>query len=219
MKFLVRFADNTNSSSLAAKMRRKRFRLFYDLLRSVPGNSISILDVGGTESFWIQMGFVDNNASITLINPEKIETKHQNIKSIIGDGRSMPQFKEGQFEIVFSNSAIEHVGSFEDQLRMAQEIRRVGKRYFVQTPNYYFPLEPHFLFPFFHWLPVTLRAFLVRHFSLGWFERIKDPQKSLALVSEIRIMNGRELKAAFPDAVIWKERFLGLTKSLVAIKR
>jgi hypothetical protein len=218
MKFLVRFADNTNPLSLAAKLRRKRFRLFYNLLRSVPENSISILDVGGTESFWIQMGFVDNNVSITLINPEKIETTHQNIKSIIGDGRSMPQFKDGQFEIVFSNSAIEHVGSYEDQLGMAQEIRRVGKRYFVQTPSYYFPLEPHFLFPFFHWLPVTLRAFLVRHFSLGWFKATRDPVSAMELVSGIRLMKSSELQAAFPDAVIWKEKVLGLTKSLVAIK-
>jgi hypothetical protein len=218
MKFLVRFADNTNAASLASKLRRRRFKLFHDLLSKVHGNSVSILDVGGTESFWNQMGPIDKNVAITLINPERIETTGRNIKSIIGDGRVMPQFNDREFDIVFSNSAIEHVGSYEDQLNMAREIRRVGKRYFVQTPNYYFPLEPHFLFPFFQWLPLSLRAFLAQHFSLGWFERMNDPAKARALVSSVRLMTRSEIASAFPDAVIWKERFWGITKSFVAYK-
>ena len=77
----------------------------------------------------------------------------------------MPEFTTGEFDVVFSNSVIEHVGDFDDQRRMADEVRRVGRRFFVQTPNRWFPLEVHTRLPFVHWLPdaVAGRAYdLVR---------------------------------------------------------
>jgi 2-polyprenyl-3-methyl-5-hydroxy-6-metoxy-1,4-benzoquinol methylase len=73
----------------------------------------------------------------------------------------MPQFQNDEFDIVFSNSVIEHVGSYEEQNLMASEVRRVGKRYFIQTPNLFFPIEPHFLFPFFQFLPLDYRVTLI----------------------------------------------------------
>jgi ubiquinone/menaquinone biosynthesis C-methylase UbiE len=86
---------------------------------------------------------------ITLLNPELSESAPSNFTAFVGDGRSMPQFEDHQFDIVFSNSTIEHVGSIDDQRAMAREIVRVGRKYYVQTPNRYFPIEPHFVFPFF----------------------------------------------------------------------
>jgi hypothetical protein len=61
----------------------------------------------------------------------------------------MPQYRDKEFDIAFSNSVIEHVGNDLRIRQMADEVRRVGRNY-LQTPNYYFPLEPHFFFPFFH---------------------------------------------------------------------
>lgn len=131
----------------------------------------------------------------------------------------MKEFEDKQFDIVFSNSVIEHVGSFEDQLKMADEIRRVGEKYFVQTPNYFFPIEPHFLFPFFQFLPVKLRIFLVSHFSIGWYERIQDPERALRAVTENRLLKPAEMKQLFPECKIWREKIFGITKSLIAISR
>ena len=138
------------------------------------------------------------------------------MKWIVGDARFMP-FTDESFDVVFSNSVIEHMGKWEDQKRFAGEIRRVGKRYFVQTPNYYFPVEPHFITPFIHWLPrsvgrrligLTVRYLLTR-----------DLQRSLEVFDEVRLLRPKEMRDMFPDAKIVYERVLGLPKSIFAIKK
>lgn len=106
-------------------------------------------------------------------------------------------------------------GDFEGQRRMAAEIRRVGERYFVQTPNRYFPIEPHFLFPGYQFLPFEARVFLVRHFELGWVGRIPDPVQAAKTVGAIRLLDRAELETLFPRARIYRERFCGLTKSFI----
>ncbi|HWS70973.1 MAG TPA: class I SAM-dependent methyltransferase, partial [Thermoanaerobaculia bacterium] len=70
-----------------------------------------------------------------------------------------------------SNSVLEHVA---DMPAMAREIRRVGRRWYVQTPNRWFPVEPHFLVPFFQFLPIATRAWLLTRFDLGWLTRTKS---------------------------------------------
>jgi 2-polyprenyl-3-methyl-5-hydroxy-6-metoxy-1,4-benzoquinol methylase len=127
----------------------------------------------------------------------------------------MSQFRPKEFDFVFSNSVIEHVGSYADQSRMAKEIERVGKRYFVQTPNFYFPIEPHFVFPAFHWLPITIRVWLITHFNLGWYSKFSDVQSASAEVRSIRLLKKREFVRLFPDSKLFEERFFGLTKSFV----
>ena len=99
---------------------------------------------------------------------------------------------------------------------MSQEVRRVGKKYYVQTPNRNFPIEPHFIFPFFQFLPVALRVWLLQHFNGGWYSRIPDPERALSEIIPIRLMNKAEFERLFPDAIIFEERFCGMTKSFVA---
>jgi hypothetical protein len=125
----------------------------------------------------------------------------------------MPEFGDKQFDVVFSNSVIEHVGDFADQRRMADEVQRVGRRYYVQTPNRYFPMEPHFLFPLFGVLPIPVRAFLLRHLSLGWYTKIGDRAESFRVARSIRLLTRRELLSLFPGAQLVRERVAGLTKS------
>jgi ubiquinone/menaquinone biosynthesis C-methylase UbiE len=134
----------------------------------------------------------------------------------VGDARDLSQFADHEFDVVFSNSVIEHVGSVGDQQKMANEIRRVGRFYFVQTPNRGFPLEPHFMFPFFQFLPVSCRAKLLQKFNLGWIARVPEFQNAKLVVQSIRLLTRRDLEQLFPEAEIFEERFLGLTKSFVA---
>jgi hypothetical protein len=108
---------------------------------------------------------------------------------------------------------IEHVGDFADQRRMADEVQRVGRRYYVQTPNRYFPMEPHFLFPLFGVLPIPVRAFLLRHLALGWYTKIEDRAESFQVARSIRLLTRRELLSLFPHAQLVRERVAGLTKS------
>jgi 2-polyprenyl-3-methyl-5-hydroxy-6-metoxy-1,4-benzoquinol methylase len=124
-------------------------------------------------------------------------------------------FREREFDIVFSNSVIEHVGKYEQQAQMAKEVLRVGRRYFLQTPNRFFPIEPHFVFPLFQFLPVFLRIWLVSHFDLGWHKKASDTQEAVALANSIRLLTRRELKELFPGGTVYREKFYGLTKSFI----
>lgn len=220
MGLLRNLANSYHPDSFTTRLRRTRFALFRSLAETLP-RPYTVLDVGGTEIFWEIMGYTkERDVSIVLLNLDRAPTSYPQFSSIIGDGRNMREFEDDQFDIVCSNSVIEHVGDLEDQRQMAKEITRVGKKYFVQTPNRYFPIEPHFLFPFFQFLPFALRVFLVRHFDLGWFAMGGVPDKASAeeIVRSIRLLTERELRQLFPDGTIYREKLLGLTKSFVVYR-
>jgi len=215
MPQLKRLVDNTNSHSYAARARQERFRFFHSLQASLP-RPYHILDVGGTQRFWEVAGFVDEpGVSITIYNLKPPQIDRPGFHARWGDACDMVAFADGQFDVIFSNSVIEHVGTFDQQRRMADEVRRVGRRYFVQTPNYYFPLEPHFLVPGFQWLPVETRAWLLHHFNLGWFKRRATIEEARHEVGTIRLLRRKELVALFPEAELYYEKALGLVKSFV----
>jgi hypothetical protein len=216
MGFFERVFDNASPSSFATRMRRARFACFTARLdRLVP--PLRILDVGGRQIFWERMGFVGRaGVEVTLLNLEPIEARLPGFSAVAGDARAMAGFADGSFDVVFSNSVIEHLGTFADQRRMADEVMRVGRRYFVQTPNRHFLLEPHFLVPGFQFLPRPLQVAMVRRLNLGWYRRRPEPAEALALVAEHRLLTLRELRALFPGAEILRERVLGLTKSFIA---
>jgi hypothetical protein len=99
---------------------------------------------------------------------------------------------------------------------MAQEVQRVGHRYVVQTPNYFFPMEPHFLFLGFHWLPLSTRTFLLTHFDLGWNPRVPDARDARTVVESVRLLGKQQFQALFPGETIYEEKLFGLTKSFMA---
>lgn len=211
-----RALNNTDARSIITRLRRERFRLLEGMLGD-GSEPVTILDIGGTPEYWQTMvagSSWGDRLRITLLNIESRSIPP--FFCVAGDGRSMPQFADKQFDIVFSNSTIEHVGTFEDQVSMANEVRRVGRSYYVQTPNRRFPIEPHFMFPFFQFLPLPMRLWLVRHFSLGWYPAIRDRERARSEVTSIRLLTKAELERLFPDATIFEERFFGLVKSLVA---
>lgn len=212
-----KLADNQDQTSLAVQFRKKRFAFFNSLLSRLK-RPISILDVGGDEEYWKTMGMDgEDQIYITLLNLTKENITLANATSIAGDARDI-HFDDKSFDVVFSNSVIEHVGGYEDQLKMANEVLRVGKRYFIQTPNKYFPLEPHFLFPFFQFLPLTVRSRLLQNFHLGWFQRTPEPARAREIVESIRLLGRDEFLALFPDADLYEEKVLGLTKSFIVYR-
>lgn len=215
MKFS--FADNTDHRSFASQFRFKRFLFFLSLLDSLP-RPVTILDIGGTESYWNMMNFKDDQVTITLLNLDIQPVSKPGFISVAGDASDLSAYADGSFDIVYSNSVIEHLFTKQAQAKMAREIRRVGKRYFIQTPNYYFPIEPHWVFPFFQFLPFAWRVWMTRRFNLGHIGQIRDAQKAREQVKEIQLLTGKELAILFPEAKLYREFFLGFTKSLVAYK-
>ncbi len=219
MKFLKKLADPTSRNSLATITRKKNFELFLSLTASIP-KPLKILDIGGTQQYWEEVEFKDMEVvDVLLLNISEERTTFPNFRSMAGDAKDLRAFKDKEFDMVFSHSVIEHVGGLEDQRKMADELRRVGKRYFLQTPNRYFPFEPHFLFPMFQFLPLCVKVWLVSHFDIGWYRRTPDRKKALEIVTSIRLLTKKDLCELFPEGSIYRERFLGLTKSFLVIKK
>lgn len=213
-----RIADNREDDSLATSMRRKRFGMFLELLESVP-RPLRILDVGGTQGYWERMAFVGQpDVAIVVLNITPQPVKFDHFSSVIGDATDLSPFEDQSFDVVFSNSVIEHVGGIEQQRRMAREIERVGRRYFVQTPNYYFPIEPHYLFPGFQWLPLEARAWLLNHFDLGWSKRSPTMEQARQSVGSVQLLRKNEFISLFPRANLYEEKVFGLTKSFVVYR-
>lgn len=210
--------DNTDTRSLSSKFRKIRLGYFLDFLSkfSLP---VTILDVGGTDTYWRNLGYTgSDNVKITIFNLEKPDILTSEFNFMQGDARNMAQFKDGEFDIVFSNSMIEHLRTLDDQMMAAREIARVGKGYFIQTPNYYFPIEPHFLIPFFQFLPLMVKTSMLMHFNLGWIPRQKEKEKACDAVSRIRLLKRRELESMFPEGNMLKEKCFFLTKSFIFYK-
>lgn len=196
--------------------RRRRLQLFRERLQVAPAESL--LDVGGYPACWTDPAWPN---AITLLNrsfPAGLERAQPAFTYVTGDGCALP-FADGQFQILFSNSVIEHVGAWERQQAFAAEARRVGRKLWVQTPARGFLVEPHLLAPFIHWLPVRWQRRLIRNFTpWGWVNRPTAAQVD-AFLAEVRLLTRAEMQALFPDCEILEEKFLGLTKSYVAVRK
>ena len=213
MRLAKKVLFDMTDGALSWRLRRRRSSLFRALLEPLP-RPIRILDLGGTQQFWERMGLPeDGSVRMVILNIERTEVTRPDVISVVGDARNLREFDDGHFDVVFSNSVIEHLGTFEDQRRMAAEAQRVGRRCYVQTPNRAFPIEPHFLFPGFQFMSTDAQAFLVRHFDLGWMKQCSSDAEARELVRSIRLLTEEELRQLFPRATMYREKILGLTKS------
>jgi hypothetical protein len=217
-----RLADGRASGSFSNSRRSRRFEAFARLVDGLlerQSRPVRILDVGGTNMFWEQRGWAGRqNVEVVLVNLEAERSVHDNIEPRVGDATNLHEFADRSFDVVFSNSVIEHLETYERQAAMAAEVRRVAPVYWVQTPNFWFPIEPHFLTPAWHWLPVDVRVALLQRRRWGWRGPCPDGDQARALVREIRLMRGRELRRLFPDATLEVERIGPLVKSFVAVR-
>lgn len=214
---LQELATDSKAGSLSHRLRARRFELFERLTAGL-ARPLRIIDVGGTNTFWEQRGWAGReDVEITLVNLEAEERRHENIVTTAGDATDLAEHADDSFDVAFSNSVIEHLFTFENQSRMASEIRRVAPAYWVQTPNFWFPIEPHFLVPAWHWLPEDARVAILRRRGVGWAGRCPDPAHARRVVEEHRLMRRAELARLFPDAQIVGERIGGVVKSWTAI--
>jgi len=212
---LRRQADAYSSGSLSNTMRARRFGLFERLVEHVP-RPLRLIDVGGTADFWQKRGWIGrDDVSITAVNLQGDEGELDNFRMVRADATDLASFANDELDVAFSNSVIEHLFTERNQTLMAGEIMRVAKAFWVQTPSFWFPIEPHFHVPGWQWLPKNLRVKILQRRRCGWRGPCPDPEEALAAVEEVRLMTKRELHRAFPGACIWCERYMGLTKSYV----
>lgn len=169
-----------------------------------------VLDMGGGAFNWTM---VPERPQVTVLDVYEHGNKADWATYIVGDGCNT-DFKSGSFDVVFSNSVIEHVGSIERQRQFAAECMRCGRQFFVQTPNKWFPIDTHTLMPFAHWLPRLFKK-LIRFSPRFLF--FKPDSGDLNDFARMRLLSKRDLRELFPGAEIIEEKFCGITKSLIAV--
>jgi hypothetical protein len=194
------------------RFRRQRMNRFFALF--APSPEARVLDIGGTPQTWSSESGPHAAFPVTLINIRRDDqSEGGRFHSMEGEATALP-FADDTFDIAFSNSVIEHVGTWEKQQAFAREARRVARKLWIQTPARSFPIEAHLLAPYIQYLPKKLQHRIVRWTPRG----LLQPGVVHEIVDEVRLLTFREVQHLFPDCHILKERAFGLTKSYIAVR-
>jgi SAM-dependent methyltransferase len=212
--------------------REKRAKVFRETFSVGP--STRILDLGSEDGAAIAAvlagtGAQPSNIYIADINAERVQQGHRRygFSPIAIPAAGTLPFEDGYFDIVYCSSVIEHVTLPKDQIwleqsdeeferrartsqrQFANEIRRLGRGYYVQTPDRWFPIESHTWLPLVGYMPRTWQKRVIEKTNRYW---VKKTNPDWCLLS------AKEMQEFFPDATIRHERFMGLSKSIMAIK-
>ena len=205
------------TEKITMKSRWKKYHLFISLLK--PKQEDTILDVGvsafyGRSTNYLELWYPHPEKITALTNDEPKKFKNfrelfPKVKLVFGDAKNL-YFPDNCFDIVFSNAVVEHAGNREEQKKFIHELVRVGKRAFITTPNYYFPLEAHTLIPIIHYFPVAIRFWIYKKLGRGYWSDI----------NHLNLLKPKEFLSLFPAGMqirMFKQRILGIPHSLIAI--
>jgi hypothetical protein len=225
----LRLADTGDPKSLSTKFRQKRDIRLRGLISDIAAKGgLRILDVGGSVEYWRRVGLDflrEHQATVTVLNVTATELKAEGadarlFTAVVGDACDLSSIDDGAYDLVHSNSVIEHVGDWARMKQFAAESRRVGRSYYIQTPYYWFPVEPHYYrAPMIHWIPRPLRARILTTFPVTYSGRVKSLDAAYGVLDGTQLIDRRQFEFLFPDATHCRERLMGLVKSLIAIRR
>jgi len=195
--------------------------------RGVPG-PFRIADLGGSFAYWERVGieFLDaHDIHVACINKTEMALKvspgsSSRLTAEVGDACNLSAYPDNSFDLVHSNSVIEHVGRYPEMQAFAREVRRLAPTYYVQTPYVWFPIDPHFpRLPFYHWLPASLQLKLQRRLKLGWGDPPREIAHAMNYIDGTIMLDRTRFRDLFPDAHHRCERVALLPKSLIAERR
>ena len=210
LRFLI--ADPDERRSIGTSLRKKRWEIFQRRFPDV--EKMRILDLGGTVIHWETSSVRPKSVVVVNLLPEVSNTDW--ITAAQGDACDPPaQVRAAEFDLVYSNSLIEHVGGHARRRDFASVVRALAPHHWVQTPYRYFPIEPHWLFPGLQFLPQSARAWSIQRWPLSPAK--PNNEQALEDVLEVELLSQTEMKYYFPRSELVKERVLGLTKSLIAV--
>lgn len=214
-----------NVGAIHAYFRHRRNRRLSECvteLHKTLGRPVRALDVGGSPKFWNTVeATTRDRCEVDLLNLEfPTDTEGHdvaNVNLMVGDARDLSRFADQSYDLVVSNSMIEHVGRWADIRQCCNELRRVGRSGWVQTPAFAFPVDPHCMLPFIHWFAPPIRRRMLQAF--GWlpWQRHIEFHEYRYWADYANMMSFVELKHLFPRDTIIVERLLGLPKSYIVL--
>lgn len=184
--------------------------MFIDRFPNLP--DLRVLDLGGTPSHWTRVP--TKPAHVVVVNLDPFEAT-EGVDVVVADACDLPS-SLNDFDLVYSNSLLEHLGGHERRRVFAGVVRDLAPRSWVQTPYRYFPIEPHWLFPGFQFLPLRTRVAITRRWPLGHIRA--EGARAVEATLGVELVDRTEMDYLFPDSTILSERFCGLTKSLIAVR-
>jgi hypothetical protein len=202
-------------NSLGERSRSRRWKWFAETFPDI--EQMSVVDLGGTAEAWVRAPV--RPKSVHVINLEPSPGAYPAwVEFDLADACKLPERLRGRgYDLVFSNSVIEHVGGHMRREQFAETIHALSDRHWVQTPYRYFPVEPHWLCPGMQFLPLAGRAQVARRWPLA-HTPTRDPERALRNVLQVELLSCTEMRHCFPDSEIRFDRVAGLVKSLVAVK-
>jgi len=226
MPSITEILTSAEGRSAAAWARRRRHER---LVAEFPElERMRVLDLGGEPHSWTSVS--PRPREVVLLNlPWVAEAQAQQLgrasdlgwmKPMAGDACDPPEeVRGGGFDLVYSNSVIEHVGGHHRRRAFAEHVRALADHHWIQTPNRWFPVEPHWLFPGFQYLPVRTRATVTQVWPIGAFTARRDSlRQRMGDAMDVELLSPSELQWYFPDSRVLRERVLGLSKSLIAVR-
>lgn len=210
--------------SFSARARARRFEML--IARFPDLAQMRVLDFGGEPHSWRQVPVRPREVVLLNLDWQVARSDYEVgqdagwMRVVAGDACAPPpEIRDDHFDLVFSNSVIEHVGGHEQRVAFAHWARALGTHYWIQTPNRYFPVEPHWVFPGFQFLLPTLQARLVQYWPIGNdAHRRWSYEQALEIAQSVELVGAAAMRSYFPDAAILRERLAGLTKSLIAVR-
>ena len=205
--------------SLGSRARSRRWDLIRELFPELP--DMRVLDLGGRVETWHTAPV--RPAHVTVVNLLEPGTSDEpTLVPLFGDACAARAELEKNgattsYDLVFSNSLIEHVGGHAKRAELAREIDALAPYHWVQTPYRYFPVEPHWLFPMMQFLPLRMRVAVATHWPLVH----SRPDSRTAAESSVlwtELVSITEMQSLFPSSQIVRERLAGLTKSISAAR-
>jgi methyltransferase family protein len=223
---ITEILTSAEGRSAAAWARRRRHERLVAEFPDLP--DMRVLDLGGEPHTWT--GSNPRPREVVLLNlPRPAEAQARQLSGrpewewmtpVAGDACDPPEeVREGGFDLVYSNSVIEHVGGHHRRRALAHYAQALAEHHWVQTPNRWFPLEPHWLCPGFQYLPTRGRAAVTRTWPIGAYTaRRESLRQRMGDAMEVELLSASELQWYFEDSRIVRERVAGLPKSLIAIR-
>lgn len=206
--------------------RSRRNRKLCELIAKLHGEAgrkLEVLDVGGSYIFWstipqhyramCTIRLLNLPGAYELMDTDGYAEIRNSVESLTGDARSMPEFSDGQFDLLICNSVIEHVGNWNDMQSAATEAKRLSGHGWIQVPAFEFPIEQHFLTPLAHWFADPIQRRILKLFNKTFRGRTND--EMFMSMYHTRPLSRWQMRQLFPDATLRSE-WLIFPKSHIA---